>query len=95
MKFIFVYIPVCSDRYLVYKKKVYGYRERVRSKRIEAFINTIALLSRTTLKAYNVLFSKHHPAVNHFGGSLQLTRKNKKDDTFAVRITAIGSDFIF
>ena len=51
MKFIFIYIPVCSDRYLVYKKKVYGYRERARSIRTEAFIDTIALLSRTTLKA--------------------------------------------
>ena len=48
-------IPVCSDRYLVYKKKkVYGYSERESFffVRIEAFINTIALLSRTITTFY-------------------------------------------
>ena len=74
------YIPVCSDRYLVNKKKEILYMVVGKEQglyRYRRFINTIALLSRTAIQGYNVLFSKHYPIINHFGSSLHLTGKKK------------------
>ena len=65
MKFIFITFQcVQIDISFIKKKKkkiAYGCREKRKVFiGIEAFINTIALLSRTAIQGYNVLFSKHY-----------------------------------